>query len=154
MVASRDTPLAAPHAAIDSILTASQLKRTTARIFTHFLLVTLAPSRPSIRPDVTVWTKLDRTKLSEHSPSNPSPSMLDLPQTTFFVESASSTAEHIVIDHFADDNPRLPADFIAIFIRAPGLIAVHADATNALLPQITHLDLFGDLCCSHVRHVI
>jgi hypothetical protein len=153
MVASRDTPLAAPHAAIDSVLTASQLERTTARIFTHFLLVTLAPPRPNIGPDVTVRDELDRTKLPEHTPSNSSPSMLDLPQPTFFCKSASATTEHVVIDHFADDDPRFPTDLIAIFIRAPSLIAVHADATNALLPQITHLDLFGDLCCSHLGHV-
>jgi hypothetical protein len=116
MIALRDTPLAAPHAAIDSILTASQFERTTARIFTHFLLVTLAPPRPSIRPDVTVWAELDRTKLSEYTPSDPAPSMLDLPQPTFFCKSASPAAEHIVIDHFADDNPRLPAHLIAVFI--------------------------------------
>jgi hypothetical protein len=116
MVASRDTPLAAPHAAIDSILTASQFQRTTARILTHFLLVTLAPPRPRIRPDVTVWTEFDRTKLSKDTRSNSAPSMLDLPQPTFFCKSASSAAEHIVIDHFADDNPRFPTHFIAVFI--------------------------------------
>jgi hypothetical protein len=154
MVALRDTPLAAPHAAIDSVLTASQFERTTARILTHFLLVTLAPPRPSIRPDVTGRAELDRTKLKKYSTSNSSPSMLHLSQPTFFIQSASATTEHVVIDHFTDDNPGLPADIITIFIRAPGLIAMHADATNALLPQIAHLDLFGDFSCSHLSHLI